>query len=59
MGVASVAEEGKVKKKQVRDELENYKRDGEATSDPSHGSREKGFPCSDSGYYCYYSSPMW
>lgn len=59
MGVASIAEEGKVKKKQVRDELESYKRDGEAKSDPFHSSRETVFPSSDSGYYYYYSSPMW
>lgn len=40
--MASIAEEGKVKKKkQVRDELESYKRDGEPKSDPFHVSREK------------------
>lgn len=45
--------EGKVKmKKQVRDEQESYKRDGEAKSDPFRVSRQKVFPGLDSGYCC-------
>lgn len=51
-----MAEEGKVKmKKQMREELESYKRDGEAKSDLVHISRQV-FPCSDSWVCCCHLS---